>query len=61
MEVETKKSKGKEEVVRHWSDKDMKEIHKHAGKTWRSNKHKHVVIPVSKAYLENYSSIFGHG
>lgn len=61
MEVETKKSKGKEEVVRHWSDKDMKEIHKHAGKTWRSNKHKHTVIVKSKAFYDNYDSIFGHG
>ena len=68
MELETKitkdvdgKGNTKEETVRHWSDKEVKEMHKANGKTWRSNRDKLRVIPVTEDFRNNYDSIFRAG
>jgi hypothetical protein len=59
METEEIKSHGKEETVRHWDDKEVKDIHKRQGKSWRSNNDKHeTLLPVSNVYRANYDSIF---
>lgn len=58
METEIKQSKGKEERIRHWTDREVKEAHHMNGKTWRSNKDKLLVIPISDAYRSNYDDIF---
>lgn len=60
MEIEEKKSRGKVEKIRHWKDAEIKEFHKANGKTWRSNKTKLTVIPVTQTFRDNYSSIFNH-
>lgn len=63
MELETKITKdvdgnnAKEETIRHWTDKDMKEIHKSNGKTWRNNKTDFKFRPISKAFRTGYSEI----
>jgi hypothetical protein len=64
MELETKitkdvdgKANAKEETIRHWSDKEMKEIHKANGKTWRSNRQNLKVRPLGKKFREGYDLI----
>ena len=64
MEVEQITKKNQDGVVtgheskRHWQDKEMKEIHHANGKTWRSNRDKLRVIPVSDSFRDNYDDIF---
>jgi hypothetical protein len=61
METEIKKSKGREERVRHWSDNDVKEMHKERGFAWRSvHTHLESLKPTSEKYRVNYQDIFGH-
>ena len=60
MEIEVKNTKGKTETVRHWSNKDMKELHKANGYAWRSHRTKLRVLPITDEYRDNYADIFGH-
>ncbi len=58
MELDVKKSHGKEEVIRRWEDKEMKEIHKSKGYNWRSNRTRLRVIPVTEDFRDNFDDIF---
>jgi len=59
-EIEVVKSKDgtKVEQKRHWSDKEVKEIQKSQGYTWRSNRTRLRVIAVTEKFRDNYDSIF---
>lgn len=58
MELEVKKSHGREETVRNWSDKDIKQMHRERGYDWRSNRTKLRVLKVTDQFRDNYDSIF---
>jgi hypothetical protein len=60
METEVKKNAdgSKIEHVRHWQDKEIKEMHHASGKTWRSNRDKLRVIPVTDTFRANYDDVF---
>lgn len=60
MELETKKTPERQEKIRHWSDKEVKELHKQAGYNWRSNRTRLRVIAVTEKYRQEYEGIFGH-
>jgi hypothetical protein len=60
MEIEHKKSSGRSEKLHHWTDREVKDLHKQKGYAWRSNRKKFTVIPVTDDYRRNYDSIFGH-
>jgi len=60
METEINRTKDKEEIVRHWTDNEMKEAHHKCGYNWRSNRKRLRTIPVTDSFRNNYDSIFGH-
>ena len=61
MEIERKTSHGKESLVRHWNNGEIKELHKSKGYAWRSV-HTNIesLKPTSPRYAKRYKEIFGH-
>jgi hypothetical protein len=61
MELERKEQHGKVEMVRHWQDKEIKELHKSRGHSWRSvHDHLETLAPATDAYRKGYEEIFHH-
>jgi hypothetical protein len=61
MEIEVKTERGKTNVIRHWKDKEVKELHRQRGYAWRSNRLKLKVLSVTDDYRKNYTDIdWGH-
>ena len=58
MELERKYSKGREEIVRHWTDSEVRDKHRSHGYDWRSNRTNLRVIAVTDSYRHNYDAIF---
>lgn len=48
----------RDETIRTWSDKEVKEIHRAKGYDWRSNRTKLRVISVTNDFRDNYDDIF---
>jgi hypothetical protein len=57
MEIEIKTEKGKSNTIRHWTDKEVKELHKSKGYSWRSNRLKLRVLSVTDEYRKRYDDI----
>ena len=58
MEVELKKTHGREEHIRHHTDRDIRELHRSKGFEWRSNRTKLRVIAVTDTFRNQYDNIF---
>ena len=60
MDLEIKNSAGKQEKIRHWTNKEIGEMHKAKGYNWRNNRTKLRVLPVNDEFRSNYFSVFRH-